>query len=312
VKNLIAIVFLIITCNVLASDYKTMDGYSSSPLEEPVFEFAKVIVDSTAFNNWLNTNYSKLDTQTMKGPREHLYYLLSSYVSELNKRDGVILPKENDLVLETMLSWSERLGVYGAHLFYNKVKRPESKAMPGLMKVPEGIKISAFNDMYLVKSKDDSWSIKIPYYFMIGAINEFEATNGMQTQLVSISTGSAKDKTKTGRSQSTLMFVHSPSKNTEEFKSYWLTQFDIGSDIKPKSLKQNDLESFYLYNKQSQLHKEIAFLSAPQGSYLVAYLGMDGAFQVNKQHYLDFLSQIDIAQVAANKSMQPTAKAAAD
>ena len=226
-KSFIAIVFFIITCNALASEYKTMDGYSSSPLEDPVFDFAKVIVDSTAFNNWLNANYSKLDAETMKGPREHLYYLLSSYVSELNRRDGVILPKENDLVLETMLSWSERLGVYGAHLFYNKVKRPESKAMPELMKIPKGINISAFNDMYLVKSRDDSWELKIPYYFMIGAINEFEATNGMQTQLVSISTGAAKDKTKAGRSQSTLMFVHSPSKNTEEFQIYknWVVSF---------------------------------------------------------------------------------------
>ncbi|MEE4251909.1 MAG: hypothetical protein V2I38_15090 [Alcanivoracaceae bacterium] len=303
-KAFIAVVFLLITCNALASDYRAMDGYSSSPLEEPVFEYAKVIVDTTAFNNWLNANYSKLDSQSMKGPREHLYYLLSSYVSELYKRDGVILPKENDLVLETMLSWSERLGVYGAHLFYNKIKRPDSMAMPELMKVPEGIRISALNDMYEIESKNGSWEVKIPYYFMIGAIKEFEATNGMQTQLLIISTGAAKDETEAGRSQSTLMFVHSPSKNTEEFKSYWLSQFNIGSDIKPKSLGLNSLESFYLYNKQAGLHKEVAFLPAPQGSYLVAYLGMDGAFQVNKQHYLDFLSQLNIEEAtAANKRL---------
>lgn len=290
-----------------------MDGYSSSPLEEPVFEYAKVIVDSTSFNNWLNANYSTLNAQTMKGPREHLYSLLSSYVSELNKRDGLILPRENDLVLETMLSWSERLGVYGAHHFYNKVKGPKSKAMPELMKVPDGINISAVNDMYVVKSKNGSWITKFPYYFMIGNINEFNATNGMKTQLLSISTGAARDKTKAGRSQSTLMFIHSPSKNRDEFKSYWLAQFDIGSEIKPKALGLNGLESFYLYHEQSHLHKEVAFLPSPQGAYLVAYLGMDGAFQVNKQHYLDFLSQINLTQAtAANKSIQPTANAAAD
>ena len=288
-----------------------MEGYSTSPLEEPVFDYAHVVVDSAAFNNWLNANYSKLDTESMTGPREHLYYLISSYVSELNKKDGIILPTENDLILETMLSWSERLGVYGAHLFYNKIKRHELNAMPELMKVPKGINISAVNDMYLVESTDGSWIIKYPYYFMTGIINEFNATNGMQTQLVSISTGAAKDKTNAGRSQSTLMFIHSPSKNTEEFKSYWLAQFDIDSEIKPNSLGLNDLDSYYLYNKESKLHKEVAFLPSSQGSYLVAYLGMDGAFQINKQHYLDFLSQIDIAQeAAASKSMPQTAKAA--
>ncbi|PWW05918.1 MULTISPECIES: hypothetical protein [Pseudidiomarina] len=312
-KKFVSVVFLLITCNTFASDYKAMDGYSSTPLEEPVFEYAKVIVDTTAFNNWLNANYSKLDAQSMKGPREHLYYLLSSYVSELYKRDGVILPKGNDLVLETMLSWSERLGVYGAHLFYNKIKRPDSTAMPELMKVPEGIKISAFNDMYEVKSKNGGWEFKIPYYFMIGGINEFEATNGMHTQLLIISTGAVRDKTEAGRSQSTLMFVHSPSKKTDEFKSYWLSQFNIGSDIKPTSLGLNSLESFYLYDRRARLHKEVAFLPSHKGSYLVAYLGMDGAFQVNKQHYLDFLSQVNIEkETAANKSMQSTANASAD
>lgn len=273
-----------------------MDGYSTDPLNAPVFDFAKVIVDSTAFNNWLNANYSKLNAQTMKGPREHLYYLLSSYVSELNKRDGLILPKENDLILETLFSWSERLGVYGAHLFYNKVKNEKSRAMPALMKVSDGIKISTANDMYIVESKDGSWSTKIPYYFMIGNINEFNATNGMQTQLLSISTGAAKDKTKAGRSQSTLMFVHSPSSNTEEFKNYWLTQFEISSKTKPTALGINTLESLYIYNEQSQLHKEISFLPSPKGSYLVAYLGMDGAFQTNRQHFLDFLSQVNLTQ----------------
>lgn len=290
-----------------------MDGYSTAPLNDPVFDYAEVIVDTTAFNNWLNANYSKLDAQTMKGPREHLYYLLSSYVSELNKRDGIVLPKENDLVLEILLSWSEKLGVYGAHLFYNKVNNTKSKAMPALMKVSEGIKISAVNDMYIVESKNGSWSTRFPYYFMIGNIKEFNATNGMQTQLLSISTGAAKDKTKAGRSQSTLMFVHSPSQNTEEFKNYWLTQFDISSKIKPKALNFNNLESSYIYNEQSQLHKEITFLPSSQGSYLVAYLGMDGAFQTNRQHFLDFLSQVSLTQATtANKSFQSPADAAAE
>ncbi|WP_444957382.1 hypothetical protein [Microbulbifer sp. ZKSA002] len=234
-------------------------------------------------------------------------------MSELNKRDGIILPKEDDLILETMLSWSERLGVYGAHLFYNKVKRHESKAMPELMKAPEGINITTVNDMYVVKSKDGFWSIKFPYYFMIGIVNEFNATNGMQTQLVSISTGAAKDQTKAGRSQSTLMFIHSPSNNIEEFKSYWLTQFYMSGAIKPQSLGLDKLESFYLYNKQAQLHKEVVFIPSPQGLYLVAYLGMDGVFQVNKQHYLDFLSKLDIARTSATKkSMRSTAKASSD
>lgn len=308
-RNLVTILILIFTCNANASEYKPMEGYSSNPLKNPVFDYASVIVDSTAFNNWLNSNYSKLDAQAMNGPREHLYYLLSSYVSELNKKDGLILPKEHDLVLETLFSWSEKLGVYGANLFYNKLKNKNSKPMPELMKISDGIRISTQNDMYLVGSKDAVWSTKVPYYFMIVNINEFNATNGMKTQLVSISTGAAKDNTKVGRSQSTLMFIHSPSPDMNEFSNYWLTQFEISSKTESTPLGINGLESMSIYNKQTQLHKEISFLSSPNGVFLVAYLGMDGAFQTNRQHFLDFLSNIILSEtITANKTTQSAIK----
>lgn len=63
-----------------------MNGSSIAPLEDPVFEYEEVIVASTALNDGLNTNYWELDAQTMKGSREHLYYLLSSYVSRVNEK----------------------------------------------------------------------------------------------------------------------------------------------------------------------------------------------------------------------------------
>jgi hypothetical protein len=272
-----------------------MDGYSKLPLTEPVFDLAEVVVDSAAFNNWLNANYSKLQPQNMKGSREHLYYLLSSYVSELNKNDGVILPEEDDLVLSTILSWSERLGAYGANLFYNKIKNEKVKAMPPLMEVSDGIKITAVNDMFKVESKVGHWSIKFPYYFMIGEIKEFNAGNGMETQLLIISTGAVKDKTEVGRSQSTLMLIYTPSNEINEFKNYWLTRFEVDSKIKSKSLAVKNLDSVYFYNKAALLHKEISFLPSPDGSLLVAYLGMDGAYQQNRQHFLDFLMQVETA-----------------
>jgi hypothetical protein len=303
VRNIVTILSLLFICNTFAEEYEPLDGYSRAPLENPVFDYAQVIVDSAVFNNWLNANYSKLDAQAMKGPREHLYYLLSSYVTELNKKEGLVFPKQHDLVLETLFSWSERLGVYGAHLFYNKLKNKHAKPMPELMKVSNGIEVTAQNDMYVVGSKDGSWSTKFPYYFMIGNINEFSAKNGMQIQLVSISTGAAKDKTKTGRSQSTLMFVHSPSPDTQEFSTYWLNQFEISPKTNPIDLGVNGLESLHIYSKKSQLHKEITFLSSPNGSFLVAYLGMDGSFQSNRQHFLDFLSHVNLTKATtANKS----------
>ena len=295
-RNLITILFLILTCSTIANEYKPMDGYSTVPLNDPVFDYVDVVVESAPFNNWLNSSHTELDASATKYYREHLYYLLSSYISELNRRDGVILPKESDLVLKTLFSWGERLGVYGAHLFYNKLKDTNARPMPELMKISDGIKISAENDMYKVQSKDGIWSVKFPYYFMISIMNEFTSTKGMATQLLMIFTGAAKDSTEIGRSQSTLTFVHSPTLDTEEFTNYWLTRNEISSEIKPKALGINTLKSFYSYNEASQLHREITFLSSTKGSYMVSYFGMDGAFQINRQHFLDFLLQVNTTQ----------------
>jgi len=294
VRNYIAILILTITSNALASEYKPLSGYSPIPLENPVFDYASVVVDTAAFNNWLNENYLNLDGKARKDTREHLYYLLSSYVSEHYKKKGYILPKTHDPVLEILFSWSERLGAYGAHVFYNKIKKASSKTMPELMKISDGVIISAQNDMYFVESADGLWSIKFPYYFMIGTINEFTPAKGKQTQLLTISTGATKDKTEAGRSQSTLVFIHSLSKDTQEFSNFWLTNFDVSPKIVPKSLGIKALESLYTHNKEAQVHKEITFLPSTNGSLMVAYIGAEGAFQTNRQHFLDFMSHVNL------------------
>ena len=198
-RNLVVALLIVFSCSISASESTPQRGYSFEPLSNPIFDSAHVSVGVAKFNNWLNTNYSKLNAETMKGPREQLYYLLSSYISEIYKRDKVVLPKEHDLILETLFSWSERLGVYGGSLVYNKIKRENMKPMPELMKIPDSFSISLENDLYNLKSKTNSWSVKFPYYFMVSIMNDFQATNGMKTQLVSISTGATKDNTKAGR-----------------------------------------------------------------------------------------------------------------
>lgn len=301
-KNWVAAFLITFSCSILASDYIPQEGYSFEPLNNPVFEYAHVVVDVTVFNNWLNTNYSKLNAETMKGPREHLYYLLCSYISALYELDKVILPKEHDLILEILFSWSERLGVFGGSLVYNKVKTENMKPMTELMKIPDSFALSLDNDLYLLEAKSNVWSVKFPYYFMVGNMNDFQATNGMETQLVSISTGATKDNTKAGRSQGTLMLIYSPSNEFESFSEYWLSQLGIPIDTKTNELGVNNLKSRSVFDDASLLRKEVTFMSSDNGSYAVAYLGMDGTYQANRQHYLDFLNQLQTPnETTANK-----------
>ena len=68
----------------------------------------------------------------MKGPREHLYYLIDSYVKNLYSNDKRIIPEQHDLILDILFSWVERLGVYGGALVYNFLKSSESAEVPTL------------------------------------------------------------------------------------------------------------------------------------------------------------------------------------
>jgi hypothetical protein len=65
-------------------------GYSTQPLRDPIFDMARVTAETTAINNWLNANYQRLSHAEMKGPREHLYYLVDSRIKDTYARTGAV------------------------------------------------------------------------------------------------------------------------------------------------------------------------------------------------------------------------------
>jgi hypothetical protein len=88
-----------------------------------------------------------------------------------------------------------------------------------------------------------------------------------------------------------------------------LSQFDISSETKLEKLEVKALKSRSTYDEASLLHKELFFWPSEAGSFAVAYLGMDGTYQANRQHFLDFLTQINVPQeTTANKSLNQDAQ----
>ncbi len=308
-KLLITIVgILIFIHTTIASELSTVvpqQGYTTSILREPVFELAQVVVEVPAINNWLNSNYENLTYEQMKGPREHLYYLIDSYIKNLYAKEKRIIPEQHDLVLEILFSWAERLGVYGGALVYNSIKSTESAEMPPLMKLPDQISLEIDGDLLAISAKEEGWSVKIPYYFMIWNVNDFSATNGMRTQLVTLSTGASVDKSEAGRSQATIMLMYSPDTNLDEFSEYWKQGIGISDKAEEITIDPGNRRSLYTYDAAAKLHKEITIWREPQGAFAVAYLGMDGTYQWNRPHYFDFLRSLKVnGQSPHNKRLQ--------
>lgn len=268
-------------------------GYSVVPLERAVFDPAKVVVETVGLNNWLSKNYGSLDAGTMKGPREYLYYLIDSQVKMIYERDHVVLPAGNDGVLPILFSWSDRLGVYGGRLVYDALKTDKMPEVPDSTSVPAGFDLALRKDMLALSSKSGHWSFAVPYYFMIWGISELEPDGGPKTQVVSLSTGAAKDAGADGHSQATLTLFFGPGADPDTFAPFWAKQLDFSGTEPEEALDVRSLRSRKRYDADQKLRLEYTSWSSPRGQYVVAYLGLDGTYQWNRPHFIDFLRSVE-------------------
>jgi len=271
-------------------------GYSLDTLDRPIFGPAEVAVEAAKLNNWLNANYDSLTTDQYKGPREFLYYLIDSHVKNIYAREGSILPKEPDGILEALFFWSERLGVYGGSTVYNSVRSPSKPEMPLALEPPPSIAISMNGDLLRIESAPNSWGFEIPFYFMPFLVTEFTATNGMPTQFLAISTGAATDSSEDGRSQATLMLIYCADVDFLEFKEFWTGQLSIPTDAKETELGVEQLTTRYYFNDTTKIHTETLIWPQGSGAFAMTYGGVDGTYQWNRQHFLDFFLSLQQSQ----------------
>lgn len=269
-------------------------GYSTEPLREPVFDLARVTVETTVINNWLNANYQRLSYKQMKGPREHLYYLIDSRIKDTFARSGKILPTEHDVILEILFSWTEQLGAFGGASVYNRLRSPLAKEMSSTLRLPKGMSVGLKDDLLTVKSFDGRWSVEFPYYFMLWNVADFDATNGLRTQLIALSTGTAKDKSQLGHSQATLLLIFSPGADPKRFSASWRKQLGIPDKAEEKKLGVRDMQAQHRFDSQSKLHMEFVSWAEKQGPFTIFYSGIDGTYQWNRPHFLDFVRAVRI------------------
>lgn len=288
----IIVIFVTYSSALEAQEPDPQSGYSLETLSQPIFDSAEVAVQTAAFNNWLNDNHENLTADRQKGVREFLYYLIDSHVKSIFARDGQILPKEPDIILQTLFSWSERLGVYGGSIVYNEIRLPSEPEMPSKLDPPASISIEMRGDLLAVASKNGSWALEVPYYFMPQIVSDTVATNGMRFQSLMVATGTARDSSKQGRSQATLLLMYSPEVDFTVFEKYWLQTIDVPADATAKELGIHGLSTKYYYIADTKIHSEVLVWEERSGSFALMYAGVDGAYQWNRPHFLDFLTSL--------------------
>ncbi|VAW05481.1 hypothetical protein MNBD_ALPHA01-2196 [hydrothermal vent metagenome] len=277
-------------------EYQPQAGYTTDLLKEPIYSETQIVIRATKMNNWLNEHYEKLTLGQIKNVREDLYYMISSYAKNLYTAKKRILPDQPDIMLDILLSWADRLGIYGGTEVFTQIRTTSFSDSTRKTKLPDFLTLDMENDLIKVTAKADGWHFKIPYYFMIFEAKQFAATNGMQTQMIVISTGASKDNSEAGRSQSTIMLIYSPEAELTDFSEYWQKVFEIKAHSEEKKIVIGKEKSLYTYDKKLKLHKELISWQEPKGSFAVAYLGIDGTYQWNRPHFLDFLGALKVDQ----------------
>jgi hypothetical protein len=285
----------LLACAAEEPAYVPQQGYSTTTLREPLFDAAQVMLETSKVNNWLVDNREKVSQDLQPKVREHLYYLFDSHIKQEFAKTGRILPREPDGLLETLLSWAEPMGVYGGNLLYNAVKSPKSPALSPTLLPPAGMTLALRDDLLVVKS-DLGWSVSMPYYFMIGKLADVKVTTGQRTQFIIVSTGAAKDSSDLGHSQATLMLMYAPQADVAEARKIWEQSLQIKPTDERVELGVRGLVSQRNHADELKMWREIVSWSTPRGAMTVTYMGNDGTYEWNRQHFLDFLGALQTPQ----------------
>jgi len=271
----------------------TEGTYSKFPLSNPVLDFDQATDELGNYHQWLRENFATIPSNQYKVFRERLYYLLSSYVSGINKRDDTIMPRASDKNLYETFQWAEKLGVYGGAHIHESFKQVDTPSIKTINKIPDNFRLSVEGDRIQLASKKDTWSVKFPYYFMIqnlGTIGQYKNVAG-DTHAVAISTGAARDNSKAGVSQATIIVFYASKLDSEKLSTDVLKQIGIPKNSKLFDLGIESRNSQYVYDVASNIHKEATFWETDTGAYGIGYLGVDGTYQTNRLHFLEFLKQ---------------------
>ena len=271
----------------------TAAPYSDAPFQRAVFDQARVLAESVEVNNWLNANYRTLSPQQAQGVREHVHALIDSRLKEQFAVSHSLALKP-DPVLAILYSWATRLGVYGADDIFQVVRGSSPLQSMGGRAPPPGMVVS-LNGEALELSSPGKWSVSVPPSFFVFDLRNGVEPGGQSTQAAVIAMGTAVDVSPPGYSQATVGIIYTENSTPAAFAATWAARFGVPQSVSAEEIQGSIYKSRAVYDPNTRLHKEVVFIEAPKASIAVLYSGLDGTYQWNRPHFVDFLNNLNIS-----------------
>ena len=293
IKLVIMAIGVIVILSVSTSYPQNGKSYSRKPLSDSIRDVAKNLVEFTKFNNWLKVNYDSTPVEKQKGLKEHLYSIIDSHLKHYRANEESLLPADSDFVLTHCFTWATIMGVYGAHSVLENLNSNIADSLQVTAPIPTSFNLTVQGEMFDLSSAWGNWRVDFPYYFMVHKLLQYKASNDLQTQIASISTGFGKHSDNDGYSQSTIMIVYSPEGVSKTFDSFWLESFGLS----PENSTDDSINGLSIYKKLDtslSMHYELVFPKPAKGAMAVVFLGIDGTYQHNRPHFIDFLKHLEL------------------
>ena len=263
-------------------------SYSTGPYADPVFDAARVAEETPVFDAWLRENLAAVPPERRSEPRDHLFALIDSRAKQLRAATGRALPAGPDLILAALFAWAEPLGVYGGSLVHAAVRPPPRVAPTPQLPVPAPFALHLDGELLVLSAESGGWSARFPYHFMPWRLDQVTPAGGARTLLAAVSTGTARHAKRPGHSQSTLMLAVAPGADHAAFVEHWSGVARTGDPL-PEGADLASVRNRVFYDPKSDVHTELLHWRTPAASVALLYAGVDGPYQYNRPHFLDFL-----------------------
>lgn len=271
-------------------------AYSTAPLRQPLYAGADLAAQIEAYDIWLSENLDTIANVDVSAAREHLFALIDSVARNRFASDGVIYSERDAEDMRILFARAEGLGVYGGSLVLNQligVDEPVPQTQPETQPNTFGLTLDGTD--FTLSSKLGGWSVSYPYNFMLWTLADFTPAIGARTQSVSLSTGFARHKNSSEHSQATILLFYSVDGDTEWLERDMRAYYGIPADSVPVEIGLPGLAAHKFLNEERNLRVEYLRIDpgeGKEGALVAVYLGIDGTYQWNRPHFLDFLRSL--------------------
>jgi len=194
--------------------------------------------------------------------------------------------------------WADSLKVPGAGQvveYFQKFLAGAADHDPGTsFALPDPYRMDLRFPNFQVRSEAGRWAVRYPYYFMTEEIRRIVPVEGSESDLVVVSTLFAPHRKGKSHSPCRILFAYSETMESERFQEHWLRQLGIEDGKPVENEVFPDAPAFSRFDKKKRRRAEVCFLHRDGGSAAIALVGIDGSFQKNRPHYLDFLRSLEI------------------